>query len=211
MTEAAPSHSPIEPDANVWETARAKYPDSGTVDILAQVETDLAEKEQRVASSELSKTESTSKSFLYNSIDRISKADPKNVQEIAGSQLQLLTGYHQIALAQSSRSFFWALIGSAIGLLLFVVATGFVVWTGNTAAGTIPAISGAIVEAMAGIVFYLYGKTTTQLGDFHGRLEVLQRYLLANSICESLAHEARDTVRGDLIREIARVPLNAKA
>ena len=30
----------------------------------------------------------------------------------------------------------------------------------------------------------LYGKASSQLGEFHGRLEVLKRYLLANNICE---------------------------
>jgi hypothetical protein len=33
-------------------------------------------------------------------------------QQIAASQIELLNAYHQVALAQSSRSFFWALIGS---------------------------------------------------------------------------------------------------
>jgi hypothetical protein len=58
---------------------------------------------------------------------------------------------------------------------------------------------------MAGVVFYLYGKTTSQLGDFHGRLEALQRYLLANSICESLQGEGKEAARTELIREIARI------
>jgi hypothetical protein len=68
-----------------------------------------------------------------------------------------------------------------------------------------------VVEVVAGIVFFLYGKTTSQMGDFYGRLERLQRYLLANSICESLQAEERDKTRSDLIREIARHVAPAEA
>jgi hypothetical protein len=73
----------------------------------------------------------------------------------------------------------------------------------------IPAISGAVVEAVAGIVFSLYGKTALQMGEFHSRLERLQRYLLANSICERLEQPERDKTRSDLIRQIAAVAEHA--
>jgi hypothetical protein len=68
----------------------------------------------------------------------------------------------------------------------------------------VPLVSGAVVEVVSGLVFYLYGKTSSQLSAFHSRLEVLQRYLLANSICESLDGEARNTARAALIQEISR-------
>ena len=71
---------------------------------------------------------------------------------------------------------------------------------------SVPLIAGAVVEVVSGVVFYLYGKTSSQLSIFHSRLEVLQRYLLANSICESLDGEARNTARAALIQEISRTP-----
>jgi hypothetical protein len=50
-----------------------------------------------------------------------------------------------------------------------------------------------------GIVFFLYGKTSSQLGVFHSRLEIQQRYLLANIICEGLSTaEERDKARAAL-------------
>jgi hypothetical protein len=128
-----------------------------------------------------------------------------DVQSIAASQIALLVGYHEIVMSQSRKSFFWALIGAATGLGFFVAASGYALWTGNTVTAAIPVIAGAIFEVVSGIMFNLYGKTTSQLGDFHGRLETLQRYLLANSICESLQGEARDSTRSDLVREIARM------
>jgi hypothetical protein len=115
-----------------------------------------------------------------------------------------LAGYHQIALAQSRRSFFWAIIGAGVGLLFFLSAVAFALLTSATANALIPLLSGAIVEVVAGVVFFLYGRTTDQLSRFHSRLETLQRYLLANSICESLEGEDRAKARVSLIQEISR-------
>jgi hypothetical protein len=145
------------------------------------------------------------KGMLKEPIERIYQAGPGDVQKIAASQLELMSGYHQIALIQSRRSFFWALVSASVGLIFFMGAIGFVLHTGNALAAVIPVISGAVVEVIAGIMFFLYGKTTTQLSDFHRRLEVLQRYLLANSICESLEGDERNKTRAELIREIMRV------
>jgi TRADD-N domain-containing protein len=137
---------------------------------------------------------------------RLGTAHTKDVQQIAASQLELLTAYHQVALAQSNRSFVCAVIGSGFGLLLFVVAAVFSLLNGLSLASIVPLIAGAVVNVVSGIVFVLYGKTSLQLSAFHSRLEVLQRYLLANSICESLGDEARDKARAALIQEISRAP-----
>ena len=144
------------------------------------------------------------KQLIISSIERLSKAAPSNVQEVAASQLQLMAVYHEMALAQSRRSFFWALIGAGAGLIFFIVAVCFVIQTGDAVTAVIPAISGAVVEVVAGIVFFLYSKATVQLWEFHSRLDALQRYLLANSICEGLEGEDRKKARAELIREIAR-------
>jgi hypothetical protein len=142
--------------------------------------------------------------LVRESIERLGTASTKDVQQIVASQLELLTACHQVALGQSNRSFFWALIGSGAGLLLFVVAVGFSLLTGLSQASIVPLIAGAVVEVVSGVVFYLYGQTSLQLSAFHGRLEVLQRYLLANSICEGLSEAERDKARAGLIGEISR-------
>jgi hypothetical protein len=142
--------------------------------------------------------------FIGDAITRLSKANIKDVQEIAASQLELLAGYHEIALAQSRRSFFWALIGSGIGLVFFVCAVAAVLWSGQAVPAIVALLSGAVVEVVSGIVFFLYGRTTSQLSKFHSRLEVLQRYLLANSLCEALDDDNRNKSRVALIQEIAR-------
>lgn len=92
-----------------------------------------------------------------------------------------------------------------MGLIFFLAAAGFILFTGNAVAAVIPVVSGAVIEIVAGIVFNLYGKTAAQLSDFHGRLESLQRYVLANSFCEGIKEgDERNKARADLIRGMAR-------
>ena len=127
--------------------------------------------------------------IVRDSIRRIGAADPANVQMIAAAQLELSAGYHQIALAQSRRIFFWALVGSGVGLI-FLLAS-FV----RALATEIAFFSGAIVEIVAGIVFVLYGKTIPQLNAFQRRIDDLQRCILANSLCEALDGDERNKAR----------------
>jgi hypothetical protein len=119
-------------------------------------------------------------SIVHDSIQRIGAADPANVQLIAALQMEVLAGYHQIALAQSRRIFFWALVGSGVWVIFLFAAVA------KALPIEIAFLSGAILEIIAGIVFVLYGKTIPQLSSLHRRLEDLQRYLLANSLCEAL-------------------------
>jgi len=64
-------------------------------------------------------------------------------------------------------------------------------------------ISGALVELIAGINFYLYSRCVSQLADFHVRLDLTQRFLLANSICEGLDGDFKQQARSDLVRALA--------
>lgn len=67
----------------------------------------------------------------------------------------------------------------------------------------IAAVGGVIVEVISGLLFYLYGKTSTQLADFHIRLDRTQRYWLANSMCEGLDGDYKQQSRQELVRTIA--------
>ena len=91
-----------------------------------------------------------------------------------------------------------------MGLLFFIAAAAFALVTGLTLSSIVPLVSGAVVEAVSGVVFYLYGQTTAQLSSFHSRLEVLQRYLLANSLCETLEGDDRSKARTALIQVISQ-------
>jgi hypothetical protein len=93
-------------------------------------------------------------------MDRISKANPSDVQEMAGSQIQLRLGYYQLVLDEARKSFRWAVIAVGIGLGFFIAAVGFILYLNSGNAATISVISGGLVEVISAINFYLYSKTS---------------------------------------------------
>lgn len=132
------------------------------------------------------------------------KSDKDEVKSIASSQIGLLSKFYDLSLDQAGRSFRWALIASIIGLLFFMAAIAFQLWgEGGSELPMITLIGGALIEFIAGINFYLYGKTLSQLTLFQGRLEVTQRFLLANSLCNKLGDDHRDDTRAALIAQLA--------
>ena len=142
-------------------------------------------------------------------LDQLSEAEPGEVQAVAASQIRLLTSYYSAVLAQATKSFQWALIAAGIGLVFFLGAVVLLITIQSQSIATISVIGGAIVEVIAGINFFLYGKTTTQLAHFHERLDRTQRFLLANSICETLGDETQQKSRSELVRIIATFGLDS--
>jgi len=140
---------------------------------------------------------------VVNIVDRLSKADPSKIQEIAASQVELLTIYHNVVLEQAQRSFKWALIAAGVGLGFFLAAVGFMLLQQSQNIANISLISGALVEVISAINFYLYGKTAIQMADFESRLDHTQRFLLANSVCEGLDGDYKQQTRAALVHAIA--------
>jgi hypothetical protein len=138
-------------------------------------------------------------------IDRLAKADPRDVQEVAASQLQLAVGHHKIVLAQSRRCFFWALSAMGTGLLFFVIAALYSMATGNVTAAIVPFLAGIAIEAVACLLFHLHGRAAAEASRFDDKLEAVQRHLLANSICEGLSGDRKEQARADLVRKIANI------
>lgn len=67
-------------------------------------------------------------------------------------------------------------------------------------------ISGALVQVIAGINFYLYGRTQSQASEFLNRLDQTQRFWLANSVCEGLEGDSKQKARSELVSAIAQSP-----
>jgi hypothetical protein len=135
-------------------------------------------------------------------VDRLSKAHPGDVQEIAASQIQLLTSYYDLVLGQARRSFRWALIAAGIGLGFFLASLAFLLLMQLQNVATVSLISGALIEVISAINFYLYKTTSDQLANFHTRLDLTQRFLLANSICDSLEGDIKSKARYEIIKTI---------
>lgn len=145
---------------------------------------------------------------LYSpALEEVSKADPENIQQVGAAQLSLSTNYYQNVLDQAKRSFVAAIVSAAIGLIFFIAAVSIFLVRNDVRAGTVSAISGAIVELIAGLNFWLYGKTASQMNFFHIRLEQTQKYLLANSIATKLKAENRDPALMELIKQVSASPV----
>lgn len=97
----------------------------------------------------------------------ISKVNPANVQEVAQSQLDIVTLYYRSGLQQAQRSFLAALVAASVGLIFFIAAVSFLLLQQSASVSYISLISGALVEIISGINFYLYARASSQLATFH--------------------------------------------
>lgn len=141
-------------------------------------------------------------------IEKVAKADPGNIQEVAASQLTLSTSYYQSVLLQARRSFIAAIVSAAAGLAFFLAAVVIALLRDSLDAATISATSGGIVEIIAGLNFWLYSRTSSQLDSFHVRLEQMQRYILANSIYMGLSGDQHEKALSDLVKTVATRPVS---
>ncbi len=143
--------------------------------------------------------------IVSESVDRLSKAKPEDVQEIATASMSLLNAYHNEALGQSRKSFNLARVLVAVGLGFFLFAVAVLLFTSIQEITLVGVVGGAISELVAGIVFYLYGKSSEQLAESQSQLDRTQRFLLANSVCSAIEGEGRDQTRAELVRAIAGI------
>ncbi len=141
--------------------------------------------------------------IMSDVVERLSKSDPRNVQEVAAAQVELLTLYHNIVLEQSRRSFRWALTAAVAAFGFFLAAVAFLLLQQPESVAIVSVVSGALIQVISGINFYLYNKTSAQLADFQARLDRSQRFLLANSVCEGLEGEHKQAARSALVQVIA--------
>jgi hypothetical protein len=199
-----------EAKASGFEAARMKWPaadgwahhDCSVVEISSEQLTQLTAIDGETARIFTGRAV-TSGDVVGDVVFRLSQTDPSKVQEVAASQVELLTIYHNVVLDQARRSFRWALIAAMIGLGFFLAAVAFLLLQQPQNLATVSLISGALIEIISGINFYLYGKTSAQLAEFQTRLDQTQRFLLANSVCEGLEGDYKQQTRAQLVGEIA--------
>lgn len=140
---------------------------------------------------------------LPSALREVSSADPANIQQVAAAQLALNNLYYENVLKQATRSFTAAVVAATAGLAMFSGIVVLSVTVKSITPAIVGSIGAALVEVIAGLNFWLYGKASAQLGQFHVRLERMQRYLVANSACSSLTDTQRDGALIELIRTIA--------
>ena len=147
--------------------------------------------------------------------EEIAEVGPAKISDVANEQIALQDRYYRGVLRRAKTIFRCAVAAVIVGLAFFLVAVvAFflfetfiskppILMREAQAIATVGVISGALFEAIAAIIFYVYAKTTDQLADFHYRIERTQRYVLANSICEELEDTTKQETRAFLIQAIA--------
>ena len=136
--------------------------------------------------------------------DHISKTDPGDIQGNAANQIQLLNKYHEHGLEQAKTSFKWAIIFNLIGLVCLVIALFFLIYTrAESIISIITAVGSVTTEFIAGSILYIYNQTRKQLTYYHQQMNQTQRFLLANSLIESLPDDAKVKIRIELVKVIA--------
>jgi uncharacterized membrane protein len=141
--------------------------------------------------------------YWNNVADKVRRSDPHDVQEIVADQIKLLAGIYADVAQQAARSFRLAVSFAVVGIAFFTFAVVWIVVRDASSAALIGGIAGAVVEVWSGVAFYLYSRATTQLSEFHRRLDQTQRFMLANSICEELEEPERSATRSRLVQAIA--------
>lgn len=140
-------------------------------------------------------------------VKQLKNTDGGDVKGIASAQISLLSNFYDLSLDQARRSFRWALVASIIGFCFFLAAIAFLTVQGSqgTDMAIVSVIGGAMTQFIAGVNFFLYGRTLNQLTVFQERLENTQRFLLANSLCENLNGKLKDYSRARLIGTLAGI------
>ncbi len=136
--------------------------------------------------------------------EEISETEPGDIQKIAAIQIRLLDSYYRDVLAQSNTSFRWAIIVTVFSLSALLLTLLFLLTTKSQGIVVLlTSISTMVSQFIAATQFYLYRQTRDQLAYFSRQLNHTERFLLANSVCESLEGEVRQQPRAELVRLIA--------
>ena len=128
-----------------------------------------------------------------------SKEKNQDIRTLMFENLKELKEFYVICKQQIRKSFSAAMFSCFAGFVLFVLAVIIFLLGGNNSASLTAGLSGAIVEIVSGLYFWMYRETSKQLGKYHKRLEATEKYLIALQIIEMLPEENRNEQYGKLI------------
>lgn len=143
--------------------------------------------------------------------DELSTAiDEGKIGDIVAKHEQLILHYYKDVQDQAKESFstarsaarigFWVLIATLAYVLTFDGLTRFNIAPKMASeslpvTGLIGLVSGALMEFVAAVSFWLYSRGAKQFGAFHICLERTHRYLLAYKIAEQIDVGKNETLR----------------
>ncbi|MEA2165130.1 MAG: hypothetical protein QOK37_3257 [Thermoanaerobaculia bacterium] len=144
---------------------------------------------------------------VFNECSEIAKHHTGSTQGIASILQKLSLIYYLDVRKQALLSFLSALGAAIVGMLFFLYAA----WHSMSAhaideSARISLWAGGLTQFISAVNFYLYFKVARQFATFHVCLERMNRFLLANTICDSLSGK-KDEVRATLAQIIANAEM----
>jgi len=145
--------------------------------------------------------------------------DHPGVGETAATVQRMIMRYYEDVRGQATDSFTSANRVASVGFVVLILTVMYVVsidlashikfnWfqpaKEGMNVGAIGLTSGAVVEAIAGMQFWLYSRAARQFGAFHICLERTHRYLLAYKMAEQIQND-----RGRTLEKIVCIMANA--
>lgn len=140
-------------------------------------------------------------------LSELAETATKDVQQTGAKLLAHKETFYMNAESQSRHSFYLACIVGLIGLALIIAAVFIGLFTDKVVVSAISGVSGISFEVLAGFILQLYKQASVQLATFHQSIDDMHRFLVANSICESL-EEKKEYTRSTLVLHIARFSRN---
>ena len=134
--------------------------------------------------------------------------EAKKVPEVETDILELMLAnmgeikdYYALSKIQAKNSFRLAVSMCVIGFMLIVSSIVFLfLFKESIEIALIPAISGAIVEVIAGTTLFVYKKSLSQLNHYYASLHSNERYLSLVHLASKISENKRDEIYAEIIK-----------
>lgn len=126
--------------------------------------------------------------------------DSKDIIALMLKNNDELTEYFQISKKQSHWSFILSALACISGIIILGITVYSVIILKQTDIAVIGVISGAIVELIAGTIFWLHNKSALQLNHYYDALHENEKVLLAINLINTLSTEERENMCKEIIR-----------
>lgn len=124
-----------------------------------------------------------------------------DILELMLANMKEIQEYYGLSKAQAKNSFFLTVIMCLLGFILLGVSIVTAITNkDNIVATIIPAVSGAIVELIAGTSLIVYRNSQKQLNHYYSYLHDNERFLSTVNIVNKLNPEKRDEMYKEIIR-----------
>ena len=133
--------------------------------------------------------------------------EKNDVLGLATKNVSELREYFIISKYQAKYSYTAALFAAIIGFIFFAVST-WLIFKGNISGMQITTISGAIVEIIAGLFFWLYKNATKQMHIFYHSLLDTEKLLIAIQLVENMPEDKREEAYKSIIAKILEIIVN---